>query len=205
MASEGYFLAGHPALDFVNTLAAPQGVPVDFIPDGLALLQWMLRAELISPAIARASKRWPVDQLDEIATKARALRNELRHALPFQFSEKPPRRLITVLNRILAVGTLYRKIECCEGHISLLDSWRIENPNQLLAPIAESIADLLAHVDPAAIKSCENKSCILWFVDHTHGRRRRFCSAAICGNRHKVAEFRARKKAMLEPDEQHDD
>lgn len=194
MAAEGYFLAGHPALDFANTLAAPHGEPVDYIPDGPSLLTWLVRAQLISPTAAAAWRRFPADGLDETAGKARALRDELRRALPRPSPDRPPRRLISALNHILAEGKSHMRIESHEGRIALVDALRLDEPDQLLQPIAESIADLLAHVDAATIKPCENSKCILWFVDRTHGARRRFCSAAICGNRHKVAQFRARKR-----------
>ena len=194
MAAEGYFLAGHPALDFANTLAAPHGEPVDYIPDGAALLRWLVRAQLISPTEAGTCRRFPADGLDEIAGKARALRDELRRALPRLSADKLPRRLISALNHVLVKGKSHRRIESREGRIALVDAPRLDEPDQLLLPIAESIADLLAHVDAATIKPCENSKCILWFVDRTRGARRRFCSAAICGNRHKVAQFRARKR-----------
>jgi predicted RNA-binding Zn ribbon-like protein len=34
------------------------------------------------------------------------------------------------------------------------------------------------------------------FVDHTRGRKRRWCSMALCGNRTKAAAHRKRLKAL---------
>lgn len=196
MALDAYFLAGHPALDFANTLAAPEGTPVDFIPDGMALLKWLVRAELIAKATAEeAGKRFSAKRLNDVAAEARVLRNKLRGMLPMQASNKLPKHFIGVLNRILAAGGSYSQIELRGGRVGLVGQFSISEPERLLLPIAASIADLLAHVDPATIKACANNQCILWFVDRTRGGRRLYCSAAICGNRHKVAAFRARKKA----------
>jgi len=67
-------------------------------------------------------------------------------------------------------------------------------PLQLLAPVAEAAADLLANGDFDLIRKCEDASCTLWFYDRTKSHRRRWCSMAVCGNRHKVAAFRRRRQ-----------
>jgi predicted RNA-binding Zn ribbon-like protein len=35
---------------------------------------------------------------------------------------------------------------------------------------------------------------VLWFFDRTKSHRRRWCSMAVCGNRHKAARFRASRR-----------
>jgi len=68
--------------------------------------------------------------------------------------------------------------------------WR--SPDALLAPIAGAMADVICKEDFAHIKACERSSCTLLFADHTHGRARRWCSMAVCGNRAKQAAHRGR-------------
>jgi len=58
---------------------------------------------------------------------------------------------------------------------------------------AEAAAELLAEGDFELIRRCESESCVLWFYDRTKSHRRRWCSMASCGNRHKVAAFRSRR------------
>lgn len=65
---------------------------------------------------------------------------------------------------------------------------------ELLAPIAEAIAGLIANGDFDLIRKCENPPCTLWLYDRTKGHKRRLCSQAVCGNRAKVAAFRERRK-----------
>jgi len=69
-----------------------------------------------------------------------------------------------------------------------------ETPEALLAPVAEAAAVLLATADFGLVKRCEDKSCVLWFYDDTKSHRRRWCSMLLCGNRHKVAAFRQRRR-----------
>jgi predicted RNA-binding Zn ribbon-like protein len=65
-------------------------------------------------------------------------------------------------------------------------------PEQLLMPVALSGAELLASGNFDLVRACESAECVLQFYDRTKSHRRRWCSMATCGNRHKVAAFRAR-------------
>ena len=70
---------------------------------------------------------------------------------------------------------------------------RIVVARQLLAPLAEAAAHLLATADFTLVRKCEDHACTLWFLDRTKSHRRRWCSMALCGNRNKVAAFRQRQ------------
>jgi predicted RNA-binding Zn ribbon-like protein len=61
-------------------------------------------------------------------------------------------------------------------------------------PVAEAVATLLAKGDFSLVRKCESPDCTLWFHDRTKSHHRRWCSMALCGNRMKVAAFRARQK-----------
>ncbi|GGV55659.1 CGNR zinc finger domain-containing protein [Streptomyces griseoloalbus] len=63
----------------------------------------------------------------------------------------------------------------------------------LLAVIARDAVDLLT--DPAArasLRQCEGDNCPIVYVDTSRGRRRRWCSSEVCGNRERVARHRRR-------------
>jgi len=66
-------------------------------------------------------------------------------------------------------------------------SWRA------LAPLGEAAISLLADGDFSLVRECEHEECSLWFYDRTKSHRRRWCSMAMCGNRHKVSRFRERQ------------
>lgn len=67
-----------------------------------------------------------------------------------------------------------------------------ETVEAFLAPVAEAVADLMANADFDLVRHCEGEACVLWFYDRTKGHRRRWCTPTGCGNRAKVAAFRAR-------------
>jgi predicted RNA-binding Zn ribbon-like protein len=102
------------------------------------------------------------------------------------------------------VGVLNSFLAEAQGHIKLaLDKerglrlerrWTQRTPEQVLAPVAESAAELLATGDFDLIRPCENQECGLWFYDRTRSHLRRWCSMSRCGNRSKVTSFRNRRQ-----------
>ncbi|SDC00932.1 CGNR zinc finger domain-containing protein [Streptomyces prasinopilosus] len=67
----------------------------------------------------------------------------------------------------------------------------------LLAAIARDAVDLLT--DPlarACLRQCEGDTCPIVYLDTSRGRRRRWCSSEVCGNRERVARHRRRAAAL---------
>ncbi|MFI9046773.1 CGNR zinc finger domain-containing protein [Streptomyces sp. NPDC053427] len=66
----------------------------------------------------------------------------------------------------------------------------------LLAAVARDAVGLLT--DAAArgqLRQCAGESCSLVYLDTSRGRRRRWCSSEVCGNRERVARHRRRTAA----------
>ncbi|WP_055565613.1 CGNR zinc finger domain-containing protein [Streptomyces atriruber] len=69
----------------------------------------------------------------------------------------------------------------------------------LVAAVARDAVDLLT--DPAAralLRQCEGDNCPIVYLDTSRGRRRRWCSSEVCGNRERVARHR-RRAALARP------
>ncbi|WP_415952100.1 CGNR zinc finger domain-containing protein [Streptomyces sp. KLOTTS4A1] len=63
----------------------------------------------------------------------------------------------------------------------------------LIAAVARDLVELLT--DPVAascVRQCEGDNCRLVYLDTSRGRRRRWCSSEVCGNRERVARHRRR-------------
>ncbi|CAL9557310.1 hypothetical protein SUDANB105_04544 [Streptomyces sp. enrichment culture] len=63
----------------------------------------------------------------------------------------------------------------------------------LLAAVARDAVDLLT--DPlarACLRQCAGDDCPIVYLDTSRGRRRRWCSSEVCGNRVRVARHRRR-------------
>ncbi|MET9829744.1 CGNR zinc finger domain-containing protein [Streptomyces sp. NPDC006385] len=63
----------------------------------------------------------------------------------------------------------------------------------LLGAIARDAVDLLTDpVARAGLRECEGDNCPIVYLDTSRGRRRRWCSSEVCGNRERVARHRRR-------------
>ena len=193
------FLGNHPAIDFLNTYFAPNGVPTETIPDGRALLDWMISAGLIEDTAAKnLMRRLGGEAIDSAAAEARKVREWARRWLErWRFApEHDYGEEIAILNRLLARGAWQREVVVTAGEgFKLAERVGIDSADALLALIASSIADLITQERASLVKQCAGAGCTLWFLDRTKAHKRSFCSAAVCGNRAKVAAFRERQRA----------
>ncbi|SEN59485.1 CGNR zinc finger domain-containing protein [Actinacidiphila rubida] len=63
----------------------------------------------------------------------------------------------------------------------------------LLATVARDAVDLFTDpIDRARLRACEGEDCTVVYLDTSRGRRRRWCSSEVCGNRERVARHRRR-------------
>jgi len=193
--SPSWFVAGHPAIDFLNTAYAPGGVLVETIGDGRALLDWMMGAGLVDKdEAARLARRFTRKSLDAAAEEARTVREWARTWIE-TWRANPARDYgdeIAALNKLLARESRGRELVANKRRLELIERPHFEDARELIAPIALEIARLVTQEDPSLVKACAGTECTLQFLDRTKAHRRVFCSATACGNRAKVAAFRRR-------------
>jgi len=196
------FVGDALGLDFLNSIATPVDIPVDWIDDGEGLLAWLTQAQLVPADMLDALRRQALPgELDKIADQARDLREWFRgfvrahkgRALaPAALEELEP------LNRLLERDETFGRVAAQDGAgaapFVLRTMRRWKSPEALLLPIGEAMARLVCTEDFAQVKACEGPACTLLFADHTRGHARRWCSMAICGNRAKQAAHRHRQK-----------
>jgi predicted RNA-binding Zn ribbon-like protein len=194
---EPLFVGGHPAIDFLNTSFFPRGERVETLGDGEAFLEWLIRADLLSESAAASLKRaLGVRGLDAVAAEARAIRDWTSNWIS-RWSPAPDedyRPELRRLNGLLRKARYHRELVSKKGRWQLIDRRDIESGEDVLALLAMQIGLLVTSEDPTLIKRCAGKECTLWFLDRTKAHRRLFCSATVCGNRAKVAAFRARQR-----------
>lgn len=193
------FLGGHPAIDFLNTRMAPQGVSTELIGDGQAFLRWLVDAGLLDEAAAaRAKRRLGAAGLDEAAHHARTLREWTRSWLG-RWREAPDAPCVAELRQLntwLARGPRCREVVVDASGPALVERCSFDGPEALVAVVAAAIAALYTTESASLLKQCAGPGCSLSFLDRSKGHRRLFCSAAACGNRAKVAAFRERQRAQ---------
>lgn len=197
------FLSGSLGLDFLNTLATPIDVPIDWIEDGEGLLDWLRQAGLVPAKDLKALRaRAMPGEFDAVAAQARSLREWSRGFLRARSGRRlgpDDLRELEPLNRLLGRDERFAQIVAASPDappgLTLEASRRWRAPESVLLPIGLELATLFCGDDFEFIKACEGQTCTLLFVDRTRARGRRWCSMAICGNRAKQAALRSRRKA----------
>jgi predicted RNA-binding Zn ribbon-like protein len=194
-------IGDHLALDFLNTIAAPKGAPIEWIARGHDLVNWLVGVGALERASAeRLTANCPSAQLDRVAEESIGLREWFRALLPLMKAGGGAGAMspgdLDRLNRLLARDASYQMVEPAgDGTFHRFATRRWLEAGALLMPIAVAIAALFCEGDLKLVRRCENPLCTMWFYDRTKGHRRRWCSQAICGNRAKVAAFRERRRA----------
>jgi predicted RNA-binding Zn ribbon-like protein len=186
-APEFLTLGDDPALDFLNTLSQAEDGPHDLLTTDEDVLAWLRLMGFLHPKEHASFKR------GALVAAARDLREVIRKLV---LQKKSGKRVdVTALNGYLEAAR-YRLslVRGASGQFEVVREYEKSTPEQLLTQVAEAAAELLSNGDFELVRKCESDSCILWFYDRTKAHRRRWCSMAVCGNRHKVASFRARQR-----------
>jgi predicted RNA-binding Zn ribbon-like protein len=186
-----HLVAGRLALDFANLSPAARDLSWD------EFVSFLVDARLVSDD--RAARLRPLLRTEPQAVDAVLLRIlRLRESLCAMFAslvdeEPSPPSWAEPINEILRVTEGHDELVSRKGAWFLQFVGRESGLDWLLAAIARSAAELLVEGPRAPIRRCANPACRLFFYDDSRTRRRRWCSMAVCGNRHKVAAFLRRR------------
>jgi predicted RNA-binding Zn ribbon-like protein len=187
----------HVALNLLNTVVTENGEKLDLLQSDLDVLSWLRTFELAPDKNAKL----PRSAKNELLVSTRRLRDaslQLVVARKTGVASTPH-----VLNEFLRQGLSFHQLrwpsspkEACVPYRVVMRT--VDSPSALLRPVAEAVAELLETGDFELIRKCENPECSMLFYDRTKSHRRRWCSAALCGNRMKVAAFRERLKQKIQ-------
>jgi predicted RNA-binding Zn ribbon-like protein len=179
------FVGDNLAINFINTRRMVEGQLTDTLQSDSDVKAWLKRLEV---PVVKGTLPFSDGVLLE---KARKLREIALAAVKDRKSGKTPS--LAALNRFLRDAPSRVALTTDDAkNIRVTRVYGKETVEGFLAPVAEAVADLLAEGDFDLVRHCEGNSCVLWFYDRTKGHRRRWCSSTGCGNRAKVAAFRAR-------------
>jgi len=189
------FLGNQLALDLLNTRPAPDGVPIELLPDFPALLAWFLAAKLLRAEEAdRFRRRWSkstraADVLQTIHQFREALRGEV---LRWENGHPVSGAFVRQLNSLLASHPLREKVVADANRV-VSESWfEALEPEDLLGPLAHAAAQLFTTLDRGRVRKCDH--CVVHFYDISKKGTRRWCSMQLCGNRFKVSAYAARNR-----------
>jgi predicted RNA-binding Zn ribbon-like protein len=182
------FLAGNLGLDFLNTRMRVNGELVDYFQRDEDVIRWLRLAGLPFPKAGASGARM------SLLNSARKLRENIRSLV--EVRKAGQKGDPAFLNRFLSEAQSHPRLVWNKPSSLKIEKIRRKNTAEaILGPVAEAAADLLATADFHLVKRCEDETCVLWFSDHTKSHHRRWCSMVLCGNRHKVAAYRQRRRS----------
>jgi predicted RNA-binding Zn ribbon-like protein len=185
-------VAGHPALDLVNTVwwRLDPTRRADRVPDLPSFLAWALRAGL-GPIDVTAMEA--AEAPDGVVGAVHTLREDAHavlsaHAAGAAVPPTPLRALhaacATAMGRVEPLPTLPLR-------------WgpRAATADAVPDVVAAALFDLLAHQDLTHLRLCADEGCGWLYLDRSRNHSRRWCSSAECGNRNRVKDFAERRRS----------
>jgi predicted RNA-binding Zn ribbon-like protein len=177
-----------PSLDFVNTRLDREGHGVEHLDAPRDLADWLRAAKLI---------RGTTHVDDALLADAIELREAIDVALRASVAgDVVPSAALRVVNQWLATHVAQPPRLRVSNDLTVLDTDATQAPDirQALARIALDAAQLLGTEKRARLRVCPGAECGGRFLDDSPAGRRRWCSMAVCGNRHKAASHRNRQR-----------
>jgi predicted RNA-binding Zn ribbon-like protein len=184
-------LGGRLAIDFANAPSYPGQASHDFT--WVRFVSFLEVSRVVSHdrgLSLLALPRSDPHAAELVLSRANRLKSSLRSAFrALLHKERVLKEWIEPINEVLRIT---------EGHDELVadaGNWKLEfiaregGLDWLLAAVGRSAAEIIAEGSPAHLRLCANPACGLFFWDDSRTHRRRWCSMAVCGNRHKVASF----------------
>jgi predicted RNA-binding Zn ribbon-like protein len=187
-------LGGHLALDFLNTVTGEGEARIDAIGDGPGWIDWLRMRQVVPPSVLERLSAGPT-RLARSAAEARGLREWWRAFVRRHAGRAPSVRSsaeLDPINALLAQDVRQVRLEVVSGSVEWRDERQWAGPGSLLYPVAEALGEFLRDGDFRYVRHCAGLGCTRWFLDGSRGHRRRWCDMAVCGNRTKAREHRAR-------------
>jgi predicted RNA-binding Zn ribbon-like protein len=193
-------LAGHPALDFVNTIDPREGtLQVEHLQGYGDLVAWAGRAGVLNAAEVGRRRR---EAADAPAAAVRAFKRAvaLREALYAILGAVATRRSASG-NDMQTLETAYRE---AIAHSRLIETgrgfrWRLDGGLDAVRDnLAREAVALLESEALGRVRRCPGGGDCGWlFLDSSKNASRRWCSMEGCGNRAKLRRFLRRRKRRI--------
>jgi predicted RNA-binding Zn ribbon-like protein len=184
---------GHPALDFVNTVAwrGDSSRRIDYLQRYSDIVAWCRHAAVVSTAEARALQH--LARRDGVAAqRALAKTKRFRESSHTLWTGRPSPSVLKVIGQAYGDALSNGELLVVGDHVS----WG-EQEITLLTPhnrLATSAVQLMTETPLSRVRQCGDAACGWMFVDNSHRQNRRWCSAADCGNRDRARRFYERSR-----------
>jgi predicted RNA-binding Zn ribbon-like protein len=192
-------IAGHPALDLVNTLdwRFRQSEPEELLKSYADLLRFAEQSKMLTARQARQLHGATSDNAGmRVLSECRKLREAIAEILYAGLDGRTPSAtsLMTVEHHFQAARG-HRKLSWNESRLKW--DWA-EAETEAALPLwllALSASRLLTSEEIRSVRACGSPECRWLFLDTSKNHTRRWCDMKICGNRMKARRFKAQRRA----------
>jgi predicted RNA-binding Zn ribbon-like protein len=190
--------AGHPVLDFVNSLDHRFGPEdaVELLADYAALLRFTEQARLLdSRQVRRLSKSVNTATAERVQRAAKELREALASVLYDTLQGRPAStRDLGTLEQHFHSASEHRELRWKPRAAMEWDWGRFQTNAALpLWMLAQTASQLLLSEAVQRVRACAADPCRWLFLDTSKNHTRRWCNMQVCGNRMKARRFQARQ------------
>jgi predicted RNA-binding Zn ribbon-like protein len=190
-------IAGHPSLDFVNTLDwrfREEGTE-ELLSSYEDLLRFAEQSKMLSTRQARQLLR---TTSNVAGTRVLKRSTELREAMAEVFYAQvdglePSDASLRTLEQFFKAARLNQKLCWKDSRVAWAE---MESEAELpLWLLSLDTSDLMTSEAIHKLRACDVPDCRWLFLDTSKNHARRWCDMKICGNRMKARRFKARQKA----------
>jgi predicted RNA-binding Zn ribbon-like protein len=187
-AASPFPLLGEPlSLDLVNTRVRKDGVQVDLLDTPSALTAWLAAEAGRQPWTGAAATAMDLRAV-------RTMRDAIVELLAAMRAGVTPRRgALRTVNAALSNSAATMRLVWTPAGPRVKAQAVTLGRDALLHALAVDAAGLLTSPQAKLIRKCAHSECVLQFL--ARNPRRRWCSAAVCGNRARVARHYLRQQA----------
>jgi predicted RNA-binding Zn ribbon-like protein len=203
--------AGHPALDFVNSLdnRFRDDGPDEMLGSYGDLLRFLEESALLDPQRARSLRRAVTPETGErVLQSARALREATASVFyATMTATTAPATSVRVLEKYFLDATRQRELRwevASRGAGTDASKPRtrpgwiwgyFENEPELpVWLLSQSVANILLSEQITRVRACAVDTCRWLFLDTSKNHTRRWCNMRVCGNRMKARRFQAARR-----------
>ncbi len=188
-------IAGHPALDFCNTLAGwDDEVPGDYFRTYDHLAAFAAGWELVDDDVATALRERAAAQRGAANAALQAAR-EFRTSLYRVLTDPGPAPDLELVAQTIRRAAAASELEQLgDGRYR----WALPASAGLRVPlhaVAGSASEFLLSGDAPSVGKCPGDGCGWLFLDRSG--RRRWCTMSTCGNRAKARRFSERRRTRV--------
>lgn len=184
---EFIFDGNDSCLDFLNTEMFEGDQRIELLEDFTDIVDWLVLSGLIDSLAAKKILADGQLNREKVVRDMREFRSDLKMMVKdLTMGKLPGEPVLDAINQQLKKNKVYSELHVNKAGIEHR-SISINPKNDLIAPIAKAVLELLTQKEITLIKKCSDPDCTIFFYDESKNHSRRWCSMSRCGNRAKAS------------------